>query len=452
MSKKTIRILASLFLTVLLVLLSYLFFVKEERNLAYDAPEQTYATAPMETQATVPDVTEESTEPPTTEPEETEPEYVKTSITLSAIGDIMLHDAVMDSCYDRSSKTYDFSSIFTYVSDHLQAADYAVVNFEGTLGGSSYGISGYPMFNSPDSILDGLKNAGVDILLTANNHCYDTYSEGLHRTMDKVTESNLLHLGTKKNAEDPNYIILEQGEIRIGLACYTYETSTSKNSKYINGIPVKQGDAALINSFNLHYLDSFYDEADLTISQMKEEGVDAIVYFMHWGSIYSRKVNSQQLEISQKLCDLGVDVIIGGHPHVVQAADLLTSTQDDNHKTVCLYSMGNAVSNQRGIYTKEVPTKHTEDGVMFQVTFTQQKDGTVVLESAEAIPIWVNMATNPKSGKKEYNILPLDKSIQDWKTAFDLTDATLADAQASYERSMELVGSGMAKINAYLAN
>ena len=112
--------------------------------------------------------------------------------------------------------------------------------------------------------------------------------------------------------------------------------------------------------------------------------------------------------------------------------------------------MGNAVSNQRGGYTK-VSTAHTEDGVMFRVTFSRYEDGTVLLESAESLPIWVNMGKNPNSGKKEYNILPLDKSIADWKTAFDLTDNTLEQARASYDRTMELVGEGMAKIDAYLS-
>ena len=190
-------------------------------------------TLPTEAETTLPPETTEATEPPTTVPEETEPEIQKTSITLSAMGDILLHDAVLATCYDKTTQTYDFSSIFTYVSGHLQEADCAVVNFETTLGGSGYKISGFPLFNSPDSILESLENAGVDLLLTSNNPAYDTFSVGIRRTVEKIEETSLKYLGTKKTPEDPNYMILEANGIRLGLACYTYESGSKGSTKGI---------------------------------------------------------------------------------------------------------------------------------------------------------------------------------------------------------------------------
>ena len=451
MTRKVLLIILSVLLLIMIGLLPFLPHRTEEPVVTPTVMTEAPATFPVETETTAPTETEEVTTPPTTIPETTEPQIQKTYVTLSAIGDILLHDAVLATCYDSSTGIYDFSSIFTYVSGHLQAADFAVVNFETTLGGSGYQIGGFPRFNSPDSILDSLKNAGVDLLLTSNNHAYDTSSIGISRTIQKIEENELLYLGTKKSPGDPNYMVVESNGIRLGLACYTYESGSKGSTKGLNGIPMKASDAPLINSFNPFRPASFYEEAAETISLMEAENVDAIIYFMHWGTEYSMSVNDQQKEIAQKLCDLGVDVIIGGHAHVVQPADLLTSTLDETHKTVCLYSMGNAVSNQRGGYTKKVPTDHTEDGVMFRVTFSRYGDEDVILESAESLPIWVNMGKNPNSGKKEYNILPLDKTIDDWKATFDLNDSTLADALASYDRTMELVGEGMAKIDVYLA-
>ena len=445
---RKILLITTFFLALLLSGLLFFLFLTAKTPDAAPEPTTLATTLLPETETTTPP---ETTVPPTTVPEETEPPIQKTSITLSAIGDILLHDAVLATCYDNATQTYDFSSIFHYISGHFQASDWALVNFETTLGGSYYKISGFPLFNSPDTILDALENAGVNMLLTSNNHAYDTFSIGIRRTVEMIEATQLQYLGTKKNAEDPNFKIFEKDGIRLGLACYTYESGSKGNSKGINGLTMKQEDAGLINSFNPFHPESFYEETAQTIAQMKEEGVDGIIYFMHWGTEYSMEVDDQQREIAQKLCDLGVDVIIGGHAHVVQPADLLTSTVDENHKTVCLYSMGNAVSNQRGGYTKKVPTDHTEDGIMFRVTFSRYEDGTVLLETAESLPIWVNMGKNPNSGKKEYNILPLDKTIEDWKTTFDLTDKTLSDALASYDRTMELVGEGMAKIDAYLS-
>ena len=445
--RKFLLILISILFLVLIGMVGFLFLAPETPAVSTEATTEA-TTPPTEAPTTLPP---ETTEPPTSIPEETEPPIQKTSVTLSAIGDILLHDAVLATCYDASTKTYDFSSIFHYASGHFQAANWAVVNFETTLGGSYYNISGFPLFNSPDSILEALENAGVNLLLTANNHAYDTFSIGIRRTVEKIEETSLQYLGTKKAPEDPNFMVVEEDGIRLGLACYTYESGSKGSTKGINGLTMKQEDAGLINSFNPYHPESFYEETAETIALMREADVDGIIYFMHWGTEYSMNVNEQQYEIAQKLCDLGVDVIIGGHAHVVQPADLLTSTVDENHKTVCLYSMGNAVSNQRGGYTKKVPTDHTEDGVMFRVTFSRYEDGTVLLETAESLPIWVNMGKNPNSGKKEYNILPLDKTMEDWKTSYDLTDKTLADALASYDRTMELVGEGMAEIDAYLS-
>jgi hypothetical protein len=135
---------------------------------------------------------------------------------------------------------------------------------------------------------------------------------------------------------------------------------------------------------------------------------------------------------------------------VVQPVELLTSSKDEAHKTVCLYSMGNAVSNQRW-QNMNLKTGHTEDGVLFSVTFTRYSDGTVILEKADMLPTWVNLRTNPTTGRREYNILPLDKELPDWKAQLGLTNTTLASALASYDRTMSIVGDGMTQVNTYLA-
>ena len=155
--------------------------------------------------------------------------------------------------------------------------------------------------------------------------------------------------------------------------------------------------------------------------------------------------------MAQTACDLGVDVIVGGHPHVIQPMELLTGTTDSTHKTVCLYSTGNALSNQRIDQMQDEKSGHTEDGIFFSFTFVKYSDGTVRVEAVEILPLWVNLYTSRTTGKLVYDILPLDKSVEDWKTAYTLSDATLAKAQASYDRTMAIVGAGLESINAYLA-
>ena len=392
----------------------------------------------------------EATTVPTTEPP-TEPPIVKEStFTLSATGDILIHAPVFNAA--AVSGGYNFDPMFTFIRDYIGAADLAVGNLETTLAGNDngYKYNGYPRFNCPDEIVDGVKNAGFDLLLTANNHAYDTSSTGLHRTVEVVREKGLLNLGSKANANEPNYLIVEQNGISLALACYTYETNQDPAKKSPNGLPMKTGDIPLMNTFDYANLNLLYKEVEQSMALSEEEGADAFILFIHWGTEYQTKQNAQQSQIAQKLCDLGVDVIIGGHPHVIQPVELLTSTTDSQHKTVCLYSMGNAVSNQR-IKSMNLKTGHTEDGVVFSVTFARYSDGTVVLESADLLPTWVNLDKHPETGKTAYMILPLDDQVEDWKTTLQLSDSTLKKAQDSYARTTKIVGAGMTQVNEYLS-
>ena len=174
---------------------------------------------------------------------------------------------------------------------------------------------------------------------------------------------------------------------------------------------------------------------------MQAEGAEAIVVFMHWGEEYYLDPTEHQQKIAQKLCDMGVDVIVGGHPHVVEPVDLLTSTQDENHKTLIIYSTGNAVSNQR-IHEMRMKSGHTEDGILFNFTLAKYIDGSVEVIETSCTPTWVYMVGN----KQSYTILPLDISVQDkWQETFEIDDTTLAACMDSYDRTMALVGEGLTK-------
>ena len=111
--------------------------------------------------------------------------------------------------------------------------------------------------------------------------------------------------------------------------------------------------------------------------------------------------------------------------------------------------MGNSLSNQRKELMR-LDTGHTEDGVMFSVTFAKYSDGTVIIEDADILPTWVNKCYDADWNTRYY-ILPLDTEVEDWKTAFNLTDSTLAQAKASYERTLALIGAGMEEADTYYA-
>ena len=402
------------------------------------------------------------TSPTETEPPETtlpEPEHVVSTATITTTGDLLMHTPLYMSKYNSISYNggdYDFSPIFKFVKDYSSAADYMIGNLETTLYGPEKPYSGFPMFNTPDQIVDGAREAGFDMLLTANNHCNDTGMDGILRTLQVIRDQGLDTLGTNMNQEEKRYIVKEINGIKVGMTCFSYDDSQNGSRQAFNGNPIYDKDRGTVNSFPLLQFgkdrEPFFNELESQIAAMKEEGADAIMLFLHWGIEYRLNPNQEQKDLAQKFCDMGVDVIVGGHPHVIEPVELLTSTTDPDHRTVCLYSLGNAVSNQRHSIMREkyIPTPHTEDGMLFSVTFEKYSDGTVYLAGVEVLPTWVNKHND--NGKLEYNILPLDEKKQDqWQDMFSIGDSTFDAAVKSYERTMELVGEGIAESNLYLS-
>ena len=454
MKKRTlIQVIAALAL-VLAILISVAVLTAPKTT--QDPPNTTLSSKPTESQKpTEPTFITEPTEPSTAPPV-----IKEATATVSSVGDILMHGSVYESGYDRATGTYDLDLIFKYFSDYVTSADMALANLETTLAGPDrvyydsngnrkVGYSGYPNFNCPDAIGTALKNAGFDNILTANNHSYDTGHTGFLRTQQILREQGLQWMGTRLDQEQERYVIAELNGIRIGMLCYTYATPDDYPEVFsLNGILMEPGDSGLINAFDYNRLPVFYEEVRESLDAMEAQGVDATMMFIHWGEEYVLGTVDSQKTVAQGLCDLGIDVIVGGHPHVVEPMELLTSTVDESHKTVCLYSMGNAVSNQRRELISRCPTGHTEDGVMFSVTFAKYSDGTVIVEAAEILPFWVDMRRNAQY-IREYYILPLDRQIEDWKTQFDLTEETLRKAEESYERTMAIVGQGLTEINEY---
>jgi len=133
----------------------------------------------------------------------------------------------------------------------------------------------------------------------------------------------------------------------------------------------------------------------------------------------------------------------------VQPVELLTATDDPDHQTICVYSLGNAVSNQRHGNIPACPTPHTEDGILFEITFEKYSDGEVYIQWADILPTWVNLHRD--NGGNEYNMIPLDMEEKDqWQEKFGFNDEALRKAGASWDRTMDIVGDGLTAIQDHL--
>ena len=385
------------------------------------------------------------------DPTETEaPTAPVSTATILSTGDLLMHKKVINSGKQEDG-SYDFESIFRYIAPYTGKADYAVANLETTLCGTDKGFaySGNPKFNCPDALVDSARDAGFDMLLTANNHSMDTTIVGYKRTLEVVREKGLATLGTYLTADEQKWTMLDINGIKIGVMCFCYSDGFAPNGNPVlnyNEVP----EPGLLSYFTYDKLPEFYAQVQTYLDEMKAAGVEATLVYMHWGEEYKLSANKDQQAMAQKLCDMGVDAIVGSHPHVLEPVDLLQSTTDPGHATVVLYSLGNAVSNQRKEEMTTLTTGETEDGALFSVTFAKYPDGTVCLDAVELIPTWVNMHAN--SGKTEYNIIPLDVSIAtQWQERFGLTDVQILNAKASLNRTNQIVSQGLEKVQSYLS-
>lgn len=257
-------------------------------------------------------------------------------ITLLFVGDLMQHQAQIDAARTPEG-TYDYSSCFALVKEQIAQADIAIGNLEVTLGGRPY--KGYPAFSAPDEYLRAIKEAGFDILLTANNHCLDRRRHGLERTLLMLDSLDIPHAGTYRDSVEhrSNYpLIIEKKGFRIAFLNYTYGT---------NGIPTTPPN--IVNR-----IDKTIMRNDILLA--KSYRPDAIIACMHWGQEYQRLPNDEQRALADWLLQQGVTHIIGSHPHVIQPMELRTEGLQQH---VIVYSLGNFISN--------MSAPNTDGGLVF---------------------------------------------------------------------------------------
>lgn len=277
------------------------------------------------------------------------------SVDLVFAGDAMQHQAQIDAAR-RADGTYDYSQCFSEISPYIKGADYAVVNLETPLGGAPY--TGYPCFSAPDEYLDALSSAGFDMMLTANNHTLDRRDRGLVRTLDRLDASPVDHLGTYRNAAERDSVLPLLRDIagfRIAFLNYTYGT---------NGITLRT-DAVV------DYIDRSRISSDIRLARMK--GAEVVVVCMHWGEEYQLQPNATQRSLADFLVDNGADVVIGGHPHVIQPMEMRTDSL--GRRALVVYSLGNFISNMR--------TRDTRGGVVAHVRLTRDLLGRAVVDTAD---------------------------------------------------------------------
>ncbi|MBP9626718.1 MAG: CapA family protein [Synergistaceae bacterium] len=292
---------------------------------------------------------------------------------LFFVGDIMAHRPQVNAARYFGGVSYDFTPQFKEILPLLSGADLLVGNLETVLGGAKTDAdyTGYPLFNTPDSLLDALKNAGFDVLLLANNHANDKKPQGLLRTLEEIKKRGFLWAGVDDPQEgrSPVPLLMEVQGIQMALLNYTYGSNTALPSKGAQLRP------------------SLMDEAQILkdIAAARDKSADIVVVCLHWGNEYALKSSDAQRVLASKLQEAGADIIIGSHPHVVQPIEMAVSSADGRPQLVA-WSLGNFVSNQRPI-----PRERT---MLLSVEITK-KEGESRVSRVAVAPLWVQNMRKP---------------------------------------------------------
>ena len=353
------------------------------------------------------------------------------SARIRNVGDFVIHNVIFESAQKLSASTgveypYNFAPMLNLVRGVMENADFTVANVDGSLGGKQYykyGYSGYPQFNTPPYILYALQDAGVDMLTLANNHMLDGWYDGLTATIENVEKVGLKHIGANRSAEEKeSAVIYEIGGIKVGFMNYTVSLNDMERQSSLDKRALQFGVNATRNS-----------DASKDAKTLRDAGAEVIVCYMHWGTEYE-DIDQNQTTYAKALVQAGVDVIIGGHPHIVQPAKWLTGTNQfgETQRTLCLYSLGNFLSDQR--------TKPRDGGIIFDFTIEERADGTFDISSPTYLPIWVWRTGNDITGYS-YQVVPIGQYLNSRPEG--MSDSDYNRMIESYQESVAVMSTGV---------
>ena len=305
--------------------------------------------------------------------------------TIMFIGDAMTHQAQIDKAKQLGGgDSYDFTDCFKLIAPDVKAVDYAVVNLEVPLGGGKGGYTGYPTFSAPDSYAVALKDAGFDLFLTANNHMLDRSDYGLRRTITALDSLNIPHVGVYNNAQDRvakvPYIADING-IKVAFLNYTYGT---------NGLTAKDG-------AEVSYIDR--DAIKKEIKASRDAGAELVAVCIHWGNEYQLHEHATQRDLADFMLAEEVDMIIGGHPHVVQP--MVIKETPSGKKVPVVYSLGNFISN--------MTTKDTQGGALVYVDISRDANGKAKVDGMSYDTFYAakpDPKAKPGSAFRNFTVVP----------------------------------------------
>lgn len=335
----------------------------------------------------------------------------KTQVKILAMGDMIFHQPIVKNY--RTGESYDFTPIFANISEDINGADIAIANFEGSVN-SNRKLSGFPMFNFPKESIYSLKNAGFDILSTANNHALDTGLDGIAETLSHIKESGMESFGTLTQDCEKG-IVVEKNGIKIGLISFT---------DTLNGM-----DSLMRNKE--YSVNTFSQDVAGDIKNLKDKS-DIVIVYPHWGNEYQHHSSERQIFLKEKLHEYGADIILGSHPHVLQRYEV---EEINNKKLFTIYSMGNALSNQR---VENLKKSGVETGALVKLEIEKDNtSGVTILKSYEVQPTYVNRYR--ANGRLNYDVIKLQDIRPGGKLSNGIDENLQNSADKKYKEALRVL-------------
>lgn len=295
------------------------------------------------------------------------------SVSIRMVGDVLLHTPVSDSGLMEDGN-YNYDHLFANVKNDIESADLAIVNQEVILGGRELGLSGYPAFNGAYEVGDAIVNAGFDVVLHATNHALDKGRTGVLNCIN-YWKTHHLEMGVvginSTSEEQDNIYVYEKNNIKIAVLNYTYGT---------NGISMPS---------DMPYAVNLIDKDKIAKDVEKAKSIsDFIIVCPHWGTEYTHTETETQIDLAQFMAELGVNLVIGTHPHVIEPIKWVEAF--NGNRTLVYYSLGNFI-NATSEYGTGVADRMV--GGMADITIERDENGKVSIVDYGVVPLVTQMLT-----------------------------------------------------------
>lgn len=346
-------------------------------------------------------------------------------LSMVMVGDNLIHSSI----YKEANKLagydgYDFKPMITMIKDKVKGYDLAYYNQETILGGSELGLSDYPTFNSPYEAGDAMLDAGFNMVSLATNHTIDRGEKAVLNSCEYwKSKTDVLTAGSYCSEEERNEVkVMEKNNITYTMLNYTYGT---------NGIAIPKGKDYLVNVWPMDYnadygvgYEAFKETVREDVERVRDK-VDVLIVAMHWGVEYTHTPTKYQKDAAEFLASLGVDIVIGTHPHVVQPVEWI----DD---TIVFYSLGNFISaqDQKDNYNKMV-------GLMSSLDITKTVKG-------DKVDIKIDNINNEliytrHIGYRQFKVIPFSEINSTYLPTYESVYNEYSEVVKMYDETMPVV-------------